>query len=165
MAEEFSFDVVSKVDLQAVEDAVNVANKEMLNRYDFKGSISKIEFDPKEGVFTLTSDDEMRLKAVVDILNTRLAKRGVPLKNLEPGPLEAALGATVRQKVKLLQGISSDKAKTVVAEIKKSGLKVQPSIQGEQIRVSSRSKDNLQRTMALLKDKDFGMELQFTNYR
>lgn len=165
MATDFSFDIVSKVDLQAVEDAVHTAMKEIGTRFDFKGSISKIEFDKKAALFTLTSEDELKLKSVLDVLHTRLAKRAVPLKNLEPGKLETALGGTVRQTLKIIQGIPSEKAKAMVAELKKSGLKVQPQIQADQLRVVSRSKDLLQQAMALLRAKEFGVDLQFTNYR
>ena len=165
MAQDFSFDVVSKVDLQAVDESVQIAMKEIVNRFDFKGSISKIEFNPKELTLTLTSEDEFKLKAVTDILNTRLSKRGVPLKNFEGQKLESSLGGHMRQVVKILQGIPSDKAKEIVAEVKKSRLKVQASIQADQLRVSSRAKDELQAAIALLKGKSFGIDLQFTNYR
>jgi len=165
MAQDFSFDVVSKVDANLVGECVQVAMKEIGNRFDFKGSISKIEFNPKDATLTLTSDDEFKLKNVVDILNTRLAKRGLPLKNFAPQKIESALGGAVRQVVKVQNGIPSEKAKEIAAEIKKSGIKVTPAIQGDQVRVSSRSKDELQRTMALLKGGDFGVDLQFANYR
>jgi cyclic-di-GMP-binding protein len=165
MASEFSFDVVSKVDLHAVEDGYNTAVKELGQRYDFRGSAAKIEFDMKEPQFTLTCEDDMKMRALFDMLQTRLAKRGVPLKNLQAQKVEPALGGNLRQVIKIQQGIPSDKAKEMTAEIKKSGLKVQPSIQADQLRVTSRSKDSLQETMTLLKSKDFGVELQFTNYR
>jgi uncharacterized protein YajQ (UPF0234 family) len=165
MATEFSFDVVSKVDMQAVEDATHTAVKELGNRFDFRGSISKIELDAKEMTFTLTSEDDMKLRNLYDILQTRLSKRGVPLKNLSPQKIEPALGGNLRQVIKIQQGIPSEKAKEMTAEIKKSGLKVQPSIQADQLRVTSRSKDSLQEAMSLLRGKDFGLDLQFTNYR
>jgi uncharacterized protein YajQ (UPF0234 family) len=165
MASDFSFDVVSKVDANLVEECVQVAMKEIGNRFDFKGSISKIEFNQKELALTVTSDDEFKLKAVHDILNTRLAKRGLPLKNFQPQKLETALGGTVRQVVKVQQGIPSDKAKEMVAAIKKSGAKVQAAIQGDQLRVTSRSKDSLQEAMGVLRQGSFGVDLQFTNYR
>lgn len=165
MAQDFSFDAVSKVDANVVGECVQVAMKEIGNRFDFKGSISKIEFNPKELVLTVTSDDEFKLKSVLDVLNTRLAKRGLPLKNFKPRKLETALGGAVRQEVKVQQGIPSDKAKEIASEIKKSGLKVQAAIQSDQLRVSGRSKDELQSAMALLRGKDFGLDLQFTNYR
>ena len=165
MADDFSFDVVSKVDPNLVGECVAVAMKELTNRFDFKGSISNIEFNQKDLALTITSEDEFKMTNVMDILNTRLAKRGLPLKNFKPQKLETALGGAVRQVVKIQNGIPSDKAKELVAEIKKSGLKVNPSIQAEQVRVVSRSKDALQQTMGLLKAKDFGIDLQFTNYR
>lgn len=165
MPSDFSFDVVSKVDLHVVEECVQVAMKELSTRFDFKGSISKIEFNPKDLVVTVTSDDEFKLKAVIDVLNTRLAKRGLPLKNFAPQKMEQALGGAVRQPLKVQQGIPSDKAKEMVAAIKKAGLKVQAAIQGDQLRVTSRSKDSLQETMALLRGGSFGVDLQFTNYR
>ncbi|MBI4055611.1 MAG: YajQ family cyclic di-GMP-binding protein [Elusimicrobia bacterium] len=165
MASEFSFDVVSKVDLQAVEDSVHIANKEISTRFDFKGSISRIELDKKAGELTLFAEDEMKLKSVLDILQTRLAKRGVPLKNLSFQKIEPAEKSTVRQKVLLQQGIPTDKAKEIVKEIKSSGIKAQAAIQGDQIRVSSKSKDILQAAITSLKSKDFHLDLQFTNYR
>lgn len=165
MATDFSFDVVSKVDVNLVDECVQVAMKEITNRFDFKGSISKIEFNPKDLVLTVTSDDEFKLKAVLDVLNTRLAKRGLPLKNFQPGKLETALGGAVRQAVKVQQGIPSDKAKEMVAAIKKSGEKVQAQIQGDQLRITSRSKDSLQAAMGILRSGSFGVDLQFTNYR
>lgn len=165
MATDFSFDVVSKVDPNLVSECVQVAMKEITNRFDFKGSISKIEFNAKDVALTVTSEDEFKLKNVMDILNTRLAKRGLPLKNFQPQKLETALGGAVRQVIKVQNGIPSEKAKNIVAEVKKSGLKVQAAIQGDQLRVTSRSKDELQGTMAFLRGKDFGVDLQFTNYR
>lgn len=165
MAQDFSFDVVSKVDANLVGECVQTAMKEIGTRFDFKGSISKIEFNQKDMALTVTSEDEFKLKNVMDILNTRMAKRGLPLKNFKPQKLEMALGGTVRQLVKVQNGIPSDKAKEIAAEVKKSGLKVQAAIQGDQLRVSGRSKDDLQSAMSLMKGKDFGMDLQFTNYR
>ncbi|MFH1620010.1 MAG: YajQ family cyclic di-GMP-binding protein [bacterium] len=165
MADEFSFDVVSKVDMHAVEDAVNVANKEIANRYDFKGSNSSITLDIKENKFNLSSSDEYKIKALYDVLLTRLSKRGVPLKNLEPEKIETALAGTVKQFVKIQQGIPSEKAKEMVRLIKDKKLKVTAAIQADQLRISSRSKDELQNAMALLKSGSFGLDLQFTNYR
>jgi len=165
MAQDFSFDVVSKIDANLVSECVQVAMKELTNRFDFKGSISKIEFNQKDLALTVTSEDEFKLKNVMDILNTRMAKRGLPLRNFKPEKLETALGGTVRQLIKAQNGIPSDKAKEIAAEVKKSGLKVQAAIQGDQLRVSGKSKDDLQATMTLLKGKDFSLDLQFTNYR
>ena len=167
MADEFSFDVVSKIDLQEVENAVNQANKEMQTRFDFKGSISRVDFDKKEKepALTLFSDDEGKLKSVVDILQNKFVKRGVSLKALDYQKLEAAEKMTVRQKVKIKQGISSEKAKEIVRFIKDAKLKVTPSIQGDQLRVVSKSKDELQTTMTSVRGQDLGLDLQFTNYR
>ncbi|MBI5202179.1 MAG: YajQ family cyclic di-GMP-binding protein [Elusimicrobia bacterium] len=165
MPSDFSFDVVSKVDVTLVDECIQVAMKEIVNRFDFKGSVSKIEFNQKDLLITVTSDDEYKLKAVHDVLNTRLAKRGLPLKNFVQQKLEAALSGAVRQQVKVQQGIPSDKAKEMVAAVKKSGVKVQASIQGDQLRVTSRSKDALQDAMGVLRGGAFGVDLQFTNYR
>lgn len=165
MAQDFSFDVVSKVDMNLVAESVQIALKEIGTRYDFRGANSDIQLDAKAGTLTMTSADEARLRALFDVLCTRMAKRGLPLKNFQPQKVEQALGGTARQPVTITQGIPSDKAKEIVAEIKKSGLKVQASIQGDQVRVTSRSKDALQGAIQLLKGKDFGLALQFTNYR
>ena len=165
MASDSSFDVVSKVNMQFVSEAVSAALKEVSTRYDFKDSGSNIEFDQKAGALTLQSADEFKLKALLDVVNTRLAKRGLPLKNFEPQKVETALGGTARQKVTIAQGIPSEKAKEIVAEIKKAGIKVQAAIQGDQLRVTSKSRDLLQQTIAFLKSKDFRIDLQFTNYR
>jgi len=165
MAQEFSFDAMSKVDTNLVAECVQVAMKEVSNRFDFKGMVANAEFNPKELALTLTAQDEFKLKSLWDVVSMRLAKRGLPLKNFKLQRVEAALGGTARQAVKVQQGIPSDKAKEIVAELKKSGLKVGSAIQGDQVRVSGRSKDELQAALALLKGKDFGLELQFGNYR
>ena len=165
MPQDFSFDVVSKVDLQEVSNAVQQASKEIATRFDFRGSVSKIEWNEKELTLTLTSDDSHKLKSVVDILETRLVKRGVAVKALDFGKLEPSAGASVRQVVKVQQGIPSEKAKEIVKSIKDRKLKVQASIQADQVRVSGRNKDDLQEVMALLRAGDFGVPLQFTNYR
>ncbi len=166
MADESSFDVVSKVDMQIVDDAVNAANKEITVRFDFRGSISKFELDKKAGQITIVSDDEGKLKSTVEILRSRIAKRGIEQKALDFQKVEtAALGGTVRQLVKIAQGIPSEKAKQMVADIKSAKLKVTPSIQSDQVRVTSKSRDSLQEAIALLKSKDYGIPLQFTNYR
>ena len=165
MAQEFSFDVVSKVDLQEVSNAVQQASKEIATRFDFRGSKSRIEWSDKELVLTLVSDDEHKLKSVVDILETRLVKRGVAIKALDFGKIEPAAGATVRQVVKIQQGIASEKAKEIVKAIKDRKIKVQASIQADQVRVSGKAKDALQEVQALLRGGDFGVPLQFTNYR
>jgi len=165
MADEFSFDVVSKLDLQEVENAVAQANKEMTTRFDFKGSVSRVEWNKKDSLLTLFSDDEQKLKSVIDILQSKLVKRGVSLKTLDFQALENAERGTVRQTVKMKQGIESEKAKQMVRAIKDAKLKANPSIQGDQLRVASKSKDELQNVMTLLRGQDFGLPLQFTNYR
>lgn len=165
MAQEFSFDVVSRVDLQEVANAVQQASKEIATRFDFRGSASMIEWNEKELALTLISDDDHKLKSVVDILETKLVKRGVAVKALDYGKVESAAGGTVRQIVAVRQGIPSEKAKEIVKAIKDRKLKVQASIQSDQVRVAGRSKDDLQAVMALLRAGDFGLPLQFANYR
>ena len=165
MAQENSFDVVSKVDLQEVQNAVHQAGKEIATRFDFRGSKSRIDWNDKELQLTLTSDDEHKMKSVVDILETKLVKRNVPIKSLEFKPVEPAAGATVRQIVKVQQGIAVEKAKEIVRAIKDSKIKVQASIQADQVRVTGKNRDDLQAVIALLRGADFGVPLQFTNYR
>ena len=163
MPQEFSFDVVSKTDMQEVANAVQQAQKELAQRFDFKGSKSSIELTAEEIV--LVSDDEGKLRSVRDILEGRLVKRQVSLKALDYGKVEDASLGTVRQKAKIVQGIESEKAKAIVKTIKDAKLKVQASIQSDQVRVTGRTKDELQRAITLIKEKDFGIPLQFTNYR
>lgn len=163
MAQEFSFDVVSKTDMQEVANAVQQAQKELAQRFDFKGSKSSIELSGEE--ITLNSDDEGKLRSVKDILESKLVKRQVSLKALEYGKLEPAQMGTVRQKAKIVQGIESEKAKAIVKTIKDAKLKVQASIQSDQVRVVGRTKDDLQRAIQLVKANDYGIPLQFTNYR
>lgn len=165
MAQEFSFDVVSEVDLQAVDNAVNSAAREISTRFDFKGSVSRLELDKKEKKITLHSDNEGKLKSVIDVLQTRLVKQGISLKALDFQKLEPAESATVRQVAKIVQGIASDKAKEIVRAVKDAKIKVTASIQGEQLRVTGRSKDDLQAAMAVIRGVDVGIPLQFTNYR
>lgn len=165
MPEEFSFDVVSKVNLQHVSEGIQTALKEIVNRYDLKGTGSSIELKEDESLVVMESSDEFKLKAVLDVLTSKLVKRGVPLKNFAPQKVESSLGGRARQQVKITQGIPTDKSREMVAEIKKSGIKVQAAIQADQLRVSSRSKDALQQAMALLRGKEHGLALQFTNYR
>ena len=162
---DYSFDVVSKVDLNIISEAVSAANKEITSRYDFKGTHSLIELDPKNNELKLASADEYKVNTLRDIIFTRMAKRGIALKNLLPQKIEAALGGNAKQTVKIQQGIPADKAKEITKTIKEAKLKVSASIQGDQLRVSSKSKDELQAVIALLKGHDFGVELQFTNYR
>ncbi|MEA2240045.1 MAG: cyclic-di-GMP-binding protein [Thermoanaerobaculia bacterium] len=163
MAQEFSFDVVSKTDLQEVSNAVQQAQKELAQRFDFKGSKSSIELAAEEIV--LASDDEGKLRSVKDILESKLVKRGVALKAMDYGTLEQAMGGTVRQRATIVQGIEIEKAKAIVKAIKEAKLKVQASIQSDQVRVTGKTKDDLQKAIALVKGKDFGIPLQFTNYR
>lgn len=162
---DYSFDIVSKVDLNVISEAVAAANKEITNRYDFKGTNSNIELNQKDNELKLASSDEYKVDTLRDIIFTRVAKRGIPLKNMLPQKIESALGGNAKQTVKIQQGIPSEKAKEISKAIKDAKLKVSASIQGDQLRVSSKSKDELQSTMTLLKGQDFGVELQFTNYR
>jgi uncharacterized protein YajQ (UPF0234 family) len=149
-----------------VDNAVNQARKEIGQRFDFKGSTAAIDLDQKAATLTLTAEDNFRLEAVWDVLQTRLIKRNVPVKNLKRGDIEPAAGSTVRQVITLQQGISTDAAREIVKHLKDLKLKkVQASIQGDQVRVSSPSKDDLQGAMHALRAKDFGIALQFGNYR
>ena len=160
-----SFDVVSKVDLAEAANAVDQAMREIKQRYDFRGSVSKIELNQNENKFTLTSDDEFKLKSVIDVLQGKLIKRGISLKSLVYGKVESASGGTVRQEVSLQQGIPQEKAKEIVKLIKDKKMKVQAQIQADQVRVSAKKKDDLQTVIATLKEEDFGLPLQFANYR
>jgi len=160
---ENSFDIVSKVDLQEVSNALQQALKEIHTRYDLKDSKSDIHLDKDSLV--LSSADEYKLKAVNDVLQTKLVKRGVSLKSLTYGAIEPAAGSTVRQKVELQQGIPIEKAREIVKLVKNSKLKVQASIQGDFVRVSGKDRDTLQQAIAVIKQSDFGIDMQFTNYR
>ena len=164
MAADSSFDVVSKVDIQEVKNAIDQASKEVNARFDLKNSKSTITLEGNETV-QLASQDEYTIKAVTDILQAKFVKRGVSLKNLDYEKIEPAANSSVRQKIKLKQGVNSEAAKKIVASIKESGKKVQASIQGDTVRVSSKDRDTLQSIIALLRGKDFGVDLQFTNYR
>ena len=161
---ENTFDIVSKVDLQEVSNAIQNALKEVHTRFDLKNTKSDIQMEGKEAL-VLSSSDEYKLKAVNDILQSKLVKRGVPLKALAYGSVEPAAGSTVRQKITMQQGIPTEKAKEIVRVIKDSKKKVQASIQGDTVRVSGKDRDTLQEIMALLRQKDFGIDMQFTNYR
>lgn len=166
MANLASFDITSGVDLQEVDNAVNQANKEVAQRYDFKGSRAAIDFNKAENSLTLTADNDFKMTALWEILQTRLVRRGVPTKNLTPGELERAANDTVRRVIALQQGIPSDAAKEIVKFLKERKLKkVQAAIQADQVRVSAVSKDDLQEAMRLLREHDFGVALQFGNYR
>jgi hypothetical protein len=165
MADTFSFDIVSEVNLQEVDNAINQARKEIGQRYDFKGSKSSIELNTKEKTLTLVSDDEFKLKSVVDVLENKLIKRGVPIKALDFGIAEQAAGNTVRQAVTLRVGIDKENAKTIVKMIKDLKLKVQAQIMDDQIRVSGKNKDDLQAAMKAVRSADLTFAVQFTNYR
>ena len=160
-----SFDVVSKIEMPEVLNSIQQAQKEIQQRYDLKDSHSSIELNEKEGKMVLASKDEFKLKAVVDILGSKLVKRKVPLKNLSFGTVTPAAGSTVRQEVTLQQGIPIEKAREIVKAIKDAKLKVQASINGDFVRVSGRDRDTLQQAIQLLKAADFGLDMQFTNYR
>jgi uncharacterized protein YajQ (UPF0234 family) len=166
MATAYSFDVTSNIEMPEVDNAVNQARKEIGQRFDFKGSPAAIDLDQKAATLTLTAEDNFKLEAVWDVLQTRLIKRSVPVKNLKRGEIEPAAGSTVRQVITMQQGISTDAAREIVKHLKDLKLKkVQASIQGDQVRVSSPSKDDLQGAMQALRAKDFGVALQFGNYR
>ena len=164
MAAENSFDIVSKVDLQEVSNAIQNALKEIHTRFDLKDSKSDIQLEGKEAL-VLSSADEYKLKAVTDILQSKLVKRGVPIKALSYGTVEPAAGSSVRQKITMQQGIPIEKAREIVKLIKDSKKKAQASIQGDTVRVSGRDRDALQEIIALLRGHDFGIDMQFTNYR
>ncbi|MCZ6770234.1 MAG: YajQ family cyclic di-GMP-binding protein [Acidobacteria bacterium] len=163
MAKENSFDIASKVDLNEVSNALHQTMKEVKQRFDFKGSSSEVRLDEKELI--LTSDDEYKLQSLIDIMQQKLVKRKVPLKALSYGKVESALGGTVRQKVSIQQGISSEKAKEIVRFIRDTKLKVRSTIQADSVRIAGRDRDTLQKVIALLREKDFGIDMQFTNYR
>jgi uncharacterized protein YajQ (UPF0234 family) len=166
MATQCSFDITSNVDLQEVDNALNQARKEVAQRYDFKGAKASIDFDAKESKLVLAAEDEFKVNALWEIVSTRLVRRNVPVKNLNRGAAVAAANSTVRQEITLQQGIPSDTARDIVKYLKDAKLKkVQASIQGDQLRITSGSKDDLQEVMRLLREQDFGVALQFGNYR
>ena len=165
MAADNSFDIVSKIDMQELNNAIQQALKEITTRFDLRDSGSKVELAEKDTQLILASKDEYKLKAVTDILQSKMVKRGISLKALTYGAIEPASGGSVRQKVTLAQGISGDKAKEIVRVIKDSKLKVQAAIQGDTVRVTGKDRDTLQQVIALVKSKDFGIDTQFTNYR
>jgi len=160
-----SFDVVSSVDRPEVLNAVQQATKEVLTRFDLKNSKSEIQLNEKDKKIAITSLDEFKLKAVVDVFQQKLVKRKVPLKNFTYGAVQPAAGATVRQEITIQSGLAVEKSKEIVRTIKDSKIKVQASIQGDLVRVSGKSRDLLQEVIQLLRQSDFGVELQFTNYR
>ncbi len=163
MPQEFSFDIESKPNLQELDNAIVMAMKEIANRFDFKGSVSNITRE--NDVLHLVSDDEFKLKTVIDVLQTKLIKRGISLKFLEYGKVENSLGGGSKQDAKIKSGIPQEQSKKINLMIRDSGLKVRSLIQGDQLRVSGKSKDDLQAVMKLLRSKDLPIELQFTNYR
>jgi cyclic-di-GMP-binding protein len=166
MAKNSSFDITSEVDLQEVDNAVNQATREIGQRYDFKGATAEIEFSKADATLTLLGDDEYKLKAMIDVLQSKLVKRSVPIRNLDYGKVDQASGGKARQVITIRQGISGDTAKEIVKSIKTGGFKkVQAQIQDEQVRVQSPSIDELQAVIAMLKQQDFGLELQFGNFR
>jgi uncharacterized protein YajQ (UPF0234 family) len=166
MATQCSFDITSNVDLQEVDNALNQARKEVAQRYDFKGAKASVDFDAKESRLVLAAEDEFKLNALWEIVHTRLVRRNVPTQNLTRGTVTPAANSTVRQDITLQQGIPSEAAKEVVKFLKDSKMrKVQASIQGDQLRVTSSSRDELQEVMRLLRERDFGVALQFGNYR
>ena len=163
MASDNAFDITSKIDMQELTNAINQAEKEISTRFDFKNSKSSITLE--KDTLVIISDDDMKLKNVIDILHSKMAKRGIALKNLEYGNVEPAASTTVRQRVTLKQGIGQDIAKKINVLIRDSKLKVTSQIQGDQIRVTGKSKDDLQKVMQLLRSADLAIDLQFTNFR
>lgn len=164
MAKEPSFDVVSEVDMQEVNNAINQTVKEITQRFDFKGTKSVVEVENGNSIKIVTEDDT-RMRNIVDILQSKFIKRGVSIKNLEYGKVESAAGGMVRQSIRIKQGIEADVAKKITKDIKESKLKVQTQLQDDQVRVSGKKIDDLQAVIALLKSKDYGVELQFSNFR
>jgi hypothetical protein len=166
MAQNASFDITTGVELQEVDNAVNMATKEIANRYDFKGTSCTLELDRKTGAIRLDADDPYRLKQLLAVLREKLSKRGVPVKNLDEGKVEEGTLGRARQTLGLKQGIDQETAKTIVKDIKDAGFKkVQVQIQGEELRVTSPSRDTLQEVIAFVRSKDYAMELKFGNYR
>jgi hypothetical protein len=165
MAAESSFDIVSKVDMQEVKNALDQARREIETRFDFKGSDSTIDLDEKAGTIALASDSETRMKALVDVLQSKFHKRGIDIQHLELGKLEEASKGTVRQSATIKQGLDADTARKVVKLIKDKGLKVQTQIQGDQVRVAAKAKDDLQSVIQFLKTADVEVPIQFINYR
>ncbi|MDD4765966.1 MAG: YajQ family cyclic di-GMP-binding protein [Desulfotomaculaceae bacterium] len=163
MAKENTFDIVSRVDMQEVRNSVDQSVRELRTRFDFKGSRSDIIFDGEE--ITLIGDDDFKLKNVVDILESKLVKRGINIKALRYGKIEPAAKDTVRQKLNLVQGVDKEQSKIITRLVKDSKLKVQVSIQGDQLRISGKNRDNLQEIIQIIKDYEFDIPLQFVNYR
>ena len=160
-----SFDAVSELNFQEVVNALDQARREIETRYDFKNSNTTMDFKEKESSIVLTTSTAEKAEAAIDVLQSKLVKRGVPLRNLDYGKVEPATGQTVRQTIKLIQGVDQDKAKQIVKKIKDAGLKVQAAIQGDCVRVTGKKRDDLQEVIALLKANDFGVSLQYKNFR
>ena len=165
MADTYSFDIVSEIDWQEIDNAVNQARKEILQRYDFKGSKSTIDYSQKDKTITILGDDDYKLKAVVDMLQNKFVKRNIPLLSMKYKTPEPAHDGMIRQGIEVLQGINKDNAKHIVKIIKDAKLKVQAAIQDEQVRVSGKSKDDLQEAMSIVKGAGLDFAVQFTNYR
>lgn len=163
MSSESSFDIVSQIDMQELNNAIQQAEKEIASRFDFKGSKSSISLDKNELV--VLSDDEYKLNSVLDVLHSKMVKRGISLKNLQYGKIEPAASSTVRQRIGLKQGIDQENAKKINILIRDSKLKIKSQIQGDQLRVSGKSKDDLQKAIQLLRQADIPLELQFINFR
>jgi cyclic-di-GMP-binding protein len=163
MSKESSFDIVSKVEMTEVTNAISIAMKEIQTRYDFKGSKSDISLDKEELV--LVSDDEFKLDQLKDVLFSKMIKRGIPVKNLDYGKVERASGGTVRQKAKLVQGIDKENAKKINTIIKNSGVKVKSQVQDDQVRVTGKNRDDLQKIIAAVREADLTVDVQFVNYR
>lgn len=160
---DFSFDIVSKVDMMEVRNAIDQAHKELANRYDFRGSKSEIRFEKDD--LTLVADDEFKMEQLKDIVVSKLLKRGVDIRQIDYGKAEAGTGLTIRQKVEFKQGIKQEQAKAIIKQIKDKGLKVNAQIQGEELRVSGKDKDELQKAIAFVKGLDLPIPVNFTNYR
>lgn len=165
MADNYSFDIVSEIDWQEIDNAVNQTRKEILQRYDFKGSKATIEYSQKDKTITIMGDDDYKTKAIIDMLQNKFVKRHIPLKSMKYHTPEQAGGGMIRQLIDVQQGISKDNAKLIVKIIKDSKIKVQAAIQDEQVRVSGRDKDLLQDTIQLVKNAELDFAVQFTNYR
>lgn len=165
MADTFTFDAVSKIDMQEVDNALNQARKEIVQRYDFKGSKTTIDLDGKENKLTIVSDDDFKVKSVVDIVQGKMIKRGISVKALKLGKIEPAAGGLARQIITLQSGIDKENAKKITTLVKNSGLKVQAQIMGDQLRVSGKAKDDLQSIMQMIRDAEFDFAVQFVNYR
>lgn len=165
MSKESSFDIVSEVDLQEIDNAVNQATKEIENRYDLKKSRSSLTLNKGEDSIVIESENDFTLKSVIDVLNTKVIKRGISLKALSLGAVEPATGGRVRQKIDIVQGVSKDQAKDINKLIRDSKIKVKVTIEGSKLRVTGKSKDELQEVILLLKENDLNIPLQFTNYR